>query len=779
MTGVSAPTTLPPRAQIHAPSHRTVLLKRLLACLAGGVVLAMMVGPQEGSQTDYGYAFRKSVLEPRIVVFLAIGVLLFLAITYWPTIVPYLTRPGFWPLLSGALAVIAAITLMHWYDPAGDGKFSSTATVVRHASNISALATAFFGWLAWAELLAILIVGAASIILGLRRLAAVVAVAAVLAAIISYLAHQAVVNSGRHQIDHSLGYAAAILGYLVIAGAMMISATTAAQQVESKALVGRMFAFRPGLPLVVLGAVLTLLAFLEARWFSPGDKNTTLSATHGLFAGSGLSSLEYDYLGWLGWLLFAITVVLAGAAVWIRSRSLGWVAAVVGLAATLITLLTMYEMSKIGAQHKLDAATGPWQNLGAGGWMACGGLFLLGAAGFIAATAVRPSASGVSSAAGRPGRLGYTSSDVVGTSKGSQKALGYLSAPGAARTALLIAVAAALFYPPTATSFWQEVVVSQIGISMLLAVGLNVVVGWAGLLDLGFIAFYAIGSYTTAYFVGSLPIKPPHWMIVTPLLTIPLAVLVCLLAGLALGAPTLRLRGDYLAIVTLGFGEIIHLSAVNSQGITNGSEGLTNDTQRHTKSVPQPSIHIGPLHIHWGLNQLQYWYLLLVFLVVIVLAFRRLEQSRLGRAWAAVREDEVAAQATGINTTKVKLAAFAIGASTSGVAGAFFASQIGVFTPDNFVLNNSILIVAYVVFGGMGSLSGAMAGAAMLTWLPQFLKYQVPPADKLMWIGAVVMLMMIFRPAGLIPARRRAAELHGLDVPSSAETLAVPASEGL
>jgi len=781
MTDTAAPTTLPPRAQIHAPSRRSVLLKRLLACLAGGVVLAMMVGPQEGSQTDYGYAFRKSVLQPRIVVFLGIGVLLFLAITYWPTIVPYLTRPGFWPFISGALAVVAAITLMHWYDAAGDGKFSATADFVRRSSSISAIASAFFGWLAWAELLAIIIAGGASIILGLRRLAGVVAVAAGVAAIISYLAHQAVVSNG-HQIDHSLGYAAAILGYLVIAGAMVISATTAAQQVESKALVGRVFGFRPGLPLVVLGAVLTVLAFVEARWFSPGSKNTTLSATHSLFAGSGLNSLEYDYLGWLNWVLLAVAVALAGAAVWVRNRSLGWVAAAFGFVATLLTLITMYDISKIGAQHKVDAATGPWQNLGAGGWMACGGLFLIGAAGFIAATARLPASSVPAGPLGAHGRRrgpGYTSSDVVGTSTGTQKALGYLSAPGAARSALLIAVAAALFYPPTATSFWQEVVVSQIGISMLLAVGLNVVVGWAGLLDLGFIAFYAIGSYTTAYFVGSLPVKPPHWMIVTPLLTIPLAVLVCLLAGLALGAPTLRLRGDYLAIVTLGFGEIIHLSAVNSQGITNGSEGLTNDTQRHTKSVPQPSIHLGPLHIHWGLNQLQYWYLLLVFLVVVVLAFRRLEQSRLGRAWAAVREDEVAAQATGINTTKVKLAAFAIGASTSGVAGAFFASQIGVFTPDNFVLNNSILIVAYVVFGGMGSLSGAMAGAAMLTWLPQFLKYQVPPADKLMWIGAVVMLMMIFRPAGLIPARRRAAELHGLDAPASAETFAVPASEGL
>jgi ABC-type branched-subunit amino acid transport system permease subunit len=781
MTDVPASRVVAPRASVHAPSLTSVRLKRLVACLVGGVVLALMVGPQEGSQADYFYEIRKSVLSPRIVIFLAIGVVIFFAITYWPRIVPFLTRPGFWPLLSGALAVIAAMTLMHWYDPVGDGKFTATANVVSETSNISALATAFFAWLGWTALIAVILLGAVAIILSLRWLAYAAAVVAVVAAIITYLAHQAVDNAGRPKVDHSLGYAAAIIGYIVITGAMLASATTKAEQAQSKEFVGKVLGYRPGLPLVILGAIVTVLAFVDATWFSPGDKDTTLSATHSLFEGSGLTSIASQYLAWLGWVLLAAGVACAGAATWLRNRTLAWVAAAVGVVASILTLVTLYDISKLAAQDKVDAATGPWQNLGSGGWMACGGLFLIGAAGFVAATAPRE---------GRHERGGFVSSDVIGTPTadaavapagrpGRAKTLGYLSAPGAARSALLIAIAAALFYPPTATPFWQQVVVSEIGISMLLAVGLNVVVGWAGLLDLGFIAFYAIGSYTTAYLVGSLPVKPPHWMIMTPLLTIPFAVIVCLIAGLALGAPTLRLRGDYLAIVTLGFGEIIHLAAVNSQGFTNGSEGLTNDTQRHTKSVPNPSIHIGPLHIHWGLNQLQYWYLLVVFLVLIILAFRRLEQSRLGRAWAAVREDEVAAQATGINTTKVKLAAFAIGASTSGVAGAFFASQIGVFTPDNFVLNNSILIVAYVVFGGMGSLSGALAGAAMLTWLPEFLKYQVPPADKLMWIGAVVLLMMIFRPAGLIPAKRRAAELHGLDGPSTAETFAVPASEGL
>jgi ABC-type branched-subunit amino acid transport system permease subunit len=338
----------------------------------------------------------------------------------------------------------------------------------------------------------------------------------------------------------------------------------------------------------------------------------------------------------------------------------------------------------------------------------------------------------------------------------------------------LFGVGLALFYPPTATAFWQQALVTDIGVYVLLAIGLNVVIGWAGLLDLGYIAFYALGSYTTAYFTGSLPVQPPIHL--SPLWAIPVAIAVCLIAGVVLGGPTLRLRGDYLAIVTLGFGEIIRIIAVNNPGdFTNGPRGVA-------RAVPHPVIDLGFIRFEWGGSQLQYWYLLLVLLALVFLLFWRLEGSRLGRAWAAVREDEVAAQATGVNTTRVKLLAFAIGASTSGLAGVFFASQVGYFNPQNFILNNSILVVAFVVFGGMGSLTGAIAGAAVLTWLPDFLRDQVPSEDRIMWIGAVLIVMMIFRPAGLIPARRRKAELTGLaghDPSVDQDLRAVPAGEGV
>ena len=736
-------------------------LKRLVACLAGSVVLAMMVGNQEGSTSDYSYGFRKSVLEPRIVIFLAIGVLLFFAMTYWRVLAPFITRPGFWPLISGLLAVVAAQTLMDWFDPVGDSHFSAVADAVSKTPGISWTASWFFGWLAWTLVLAALVLGIAAIVLTLRPLAWFVAALSVFGAVISVLAHKAVVDRGSSLgVDHSLGYAAAMLGWIVVACAMVSTALTPSVVARGRAITGTVLNFRPGLPLVLLGIVVAVLGSTVATWFSPGNLNLDMSGTRHQFVSTGTSigGLALDDMGWLTWVLIAVAGVVALAACWLRNALLALAGALIGAAGTVITLVTLYQLSDAGAKAgNFDARDGtvaePRHRRP--GWRAPGSSSSAAGRCWPCSAGGRPP--------GRRQRLCRTTPRSGG---------GAFGAPGVARTAAIIAMAAALFYPPMATPFWQQVLVTEIGISILLAVGLNVVVGWAGLLDLGFIAFYAIGSYTTAYLTDALPVKPPSFLHLSPLWAIPFAVVICLLAGLLLGAPTLRLRGDYLAIVTLGFGEIIRIIAVNADGFTRGSQG--------PDTVPNPVIKVGPVHLVWGLNQLQYWYLLLVIFVIVVLAFRRLEHSRLGRAWAAVREDEVAAQSTGINTTRVKLLAFAIGASTSGIAGVFFASQVGAFTPDNFVLQNSILIVAYVVFGGMGSLPGAMAGAAMLTWLPRFLQDEVPQADKTMWIGAVVLLMMIFRPEGLVPARRRRIEMHeaAFDTPA-AETAAVPDSGSL
>ncbi len=735
---------------------RAPWVKRLAGCLAGSLVLALMWGPQEGSQTDYGYAFRQAVFSPRLVVFLLIGVLLFLAITFWPLVVPYLTRPGVWPLFAGTVTVIAAYTLMHWYDPIGNAKFSALSGAVAATSGLSPITSAYFAWLAWTLLAATLVLGGAAIALEHRPLAWITAGLGLLAAGITYFAHHDAVSFG-NGIDHSLGAATASVGYLVMAGAALVVALSHKQVADGRAFVNRVLGWRPGLPLVVAGLIVGIVAFSASTWFSPQNRNATFADTHNLFAGTGLASLAWQYLSWLGYALLAASVIVCFGATYLRSRLLGWVGAAVGVVGVVISLVTIYDISQLGAQHNFDGATGPWQNLGTGGWLACIAFFLAASGGLVAAIS-RPA----------PVAAPADSLAAVRSSGGGR----FLQAPGSANSLLLVVLAIALFFPPTMTSFWQQVLVSEIGIYVLLAVGLNVVVGWAGLLDLGFIAFYAIGSYTTAYLVGSLPIKPPSWLHMTPLLAIPFAIAICLIAGVALGAPTLRLRGDYLAIVTLGFGEIIRIVAVNASGVTNGSQGPS-------IQVPHPRISVGSLHLTWGLNQLQYWYLLLVFIIVVVILFRRLENSRIGRSWAAIREDEVAAQATGINTFRIKLLAFAIGASTSGLAGVFFASQIGFFTPDNFVLNNSILVVAYVVFGGMGSIPGVMAGAALLTWLPEFLKDQVPAPDRQMWIGALLLLMMIFRPGGLIPERRRQVELHGLDEVATAEPVAVPANEGL
>ncbi|MEU2182527.1 branched-chain amino acid ABC transporter permease [Streptomyces thermolilacinus] len=307
----------------------------------------------------------------------------------------------------------------------------------------------------------------------------------------------------------------------------------------------------------------------------------------------------------------------------------------------------------------------------------------------------------------------------------------------------------ALVVPSTLPRMWQTVLVDQIAIFALLAIGLNVVIGWAGLLDLGFFAFFAVGAYSTAFWTGRLPIAPPVEL--NPFWVIPIAVVTCLITGVLLGAPTLRLRGDYLAIVTLGFHEIIYLVAKNADGLTGGPQGA--------RLIPDFSFDFAGIEYKWSIDPLPYWYLLVFFIVLVIVLFSRLEHSRVGRAWTAIREDEIAAAANGVDTVRFKLMAFAIGASTSGVAGVIFTSKYGYINPEVFPLLQSILILAYVIFGGMGSIPGVLLGAAALVWLPEALKDYVDPSDRYLYLGALLVIMMIYRPQGIWPSRRRQREL--------------------
>jgi branched-chain amino acid transport system permease protein len=304
----------------------------------------------------------------------------------------------------------------------------------------------------------------------------------------------------------------------------------------------------------------------------------------------------------------------------------------------------------------------------------------------------------------------------------------------------------------------------------MLAIGLNVVVGYAGLLDLGFIAFFGIGAYTYALLAS------PHFGLHYPFwLLLPLGAFVAGCFGVVLGAPTLRLRGDYLAIVTLGFGEIIRIFLVNLNrpfNLTNGPHGVT---------LIDP-LRIGPLdlsktHDLFGLQVAAVHCYFFVFLICVSLAIvlsLRLENSRIGRAWIAIREDEIAAKAMGINTRNIKLLAFAMGATFGGVSGGLFAAFQGFVSPESFKLVDSIMILCMVVLGGMGHVPGVVLGAVLLTALPEALRYVQPlqqqllgrvyvdPADlRMLLFGLALVLMMRFRPQGLWPSRRRERELKG------------------
>ena len=307
---------------------------------------------------------------------------------------------------------------------------------------------------------------------------------------------------------------------------------------------------------------------------------------------------------------------------------------------------------------------------------------------------------------------------------------------------------------------------------VMLALGLNIVVGFAGLLDLGYIAFYAVGAYIWAMLAS------PHFNLHLPFwVVLPAGVVLAAFFGALLGAPTLKLRGDYLAIVTLGFGEIVRIFMNNLDApinITNGPQGINRvDTFAIGEFVFGRSQSLFGFRVT---GPEKYYYLLLFFTIVIVIICARLQNSRIGRAWEAVREDEVAAKAMGINTRNIKLLAFSMGASFGGVAGAMFASMQGFVSPESFSLTESIMVLCMVVLGGMGNIPGVILGAILLSVFPEFLRAVVVPLQqtifgdvildpdgiRMLLFGFALVLVMIFRPAGLWPSalRRRELSLH-------------------
>ncbi|MFN7665324.1 MAG: branched-chain amino acid ABC transporter permease [Inhella sp.] len=330
---------------------------------------------------------------------------------------------------------------------------------------------------------------------------------------------------------------------------------------------------------------------------------------------------------------------------------------------------------------------------------------------------------------------------------------------------------------------------------VLLALGLNVVVGYAGLLDLGYVAFYAVGAYMFALlasphlmenfasFATAFPdgLHSPLWVV------LPMAAALAALAGVLLGAPTLKLRGDYLAIVTLGFGEIIRVFLNNLEhpvNITNGPRGIGTIDPVTLFGYPLSSrIELGDISLFgktWESVSIpgvtQYYWLFLVLVVVSVLICWRLENSRIGRAWMAIREDEIAAKAMGLNTRNLKLLAFGMGATFGGVAGAMFAGFQGFVSPESFSLQESIMIVAMVVLGGMGHLPGVILGALLLAALPEVLRYVAGDIQNLtggridasilrqMLIALAMITIMLVRPRGLWPSPE-----HGKAAPVKGE----------
>ncbi len=353
-------------------------------------------------------------------------------------------------------------------------------------------------------------------------------------------------------------------------------------------------------------------------------------------------------------------------------------------------------------------------------------------------------------------------------------------------TAIVLLVLPAL--SQYAGDFWVRILDFAL-LYVLLALGLNIVVGYAGLLDLGYIAFYAVGAYTfglvaSPHLTETFPairalfpngLHTPIW------LAIPLGALLAGVAGALLGAPTLKLRGDYLAIVTLGFGEIIRVFLNNLDApvnITNGPKGIL---QIDSFKIPLLGFDFGIPGSLFGIgvsSVTKYYFLFLAVVVISVLICYRLERSRIGRAWMAIREDEVAAKAMGINTRNMKLLAFGMGATFGGVSGVLFSTFQNFISPESFALNESIMVVAMVVLGGIGHIPGVIVGALLLAALPEVLRYVSGELDlqsvtggrldasilRQLLIALAMIAIMLARPRGLWPQPE-----HGKAAPTPAD----------
>jgi branched-chain amino acid transport system permease protein len=289
---------------------------------------------------------------------------------------------------------------------------------------------------------------------------------------------------------------------------------------------------------------------------------------------------------------------------------------------------------------------------------------------------------------------------------------------------------------------------------VLLALGLNVVVGFSGLLDLGYVGFFAVGAYTVALLTSPDSVLHTKW---GWLAAVPVALAVSMLAGLLLGWPTLRLRGDYLAIVTLGFAEIIRIFATSSNTLR-GDRGFT--------EIPHPPGSWNGKPIFGVADVTTYYWLGLSVIILVIVGVRNLDRSRVGRSWLAIREDEEAAEIMGVRTIKYKLWAFAIGAFIGGLGGVMFTGEQGFINSNSFVLQFSILVLAGVVMGGSGNIAGAILGGALISYIPDRLRGIQDPifhtdlfGFRFAIFGLVIIAIMIFRPQGLIPSRRRAMEL--------------------